>query len=539
MSIRLLDCTLRDGGYYNNWDFSEDLVSDYLKSMAAIDVDFVEIGMRTLKNTGFSGPFAFTTETFLSTVDIPSALENKLGIMINAKELIEHPDGLIAALSELIIPRRASKITLVRIACHLKEFEAALPAALWLKSYGYRVGFNLMQVTEAPLKEITRLCTIASHYSPDVLYFADSLGAMDSEQVSSVMAAIREGWQGDIGIHTHDNMGKAMQNTLRAIADGACWVDGTITGMGRGAGNAQIENLAIEIPKADGTSRDLTRLLGCIRKHFEPLKAQYKWGTNPYYHLAGKYSIHPTYIQEMLTDSRYTEEDLLTVIGRLAETEGSRYSAARLDASRHFYAPFKEGSWSSADTIKGRDILILGPGESALRHRTALTQFVDSHQPFVMALNLADGLAELKIDARVACHPMRILADAEEYIARRSALITPYGMLPLDIQDKLGPITVFDYGLQVSDGRFEAHDQWALLPNTLALGYALAIAAASKANNIFLAGFDGYSADDPRRAEIDQLFAMFDSHADQEVIAITPTRFEIPMQSVYGMVSNA
>jgi 4-hydroxy 2-oxovalerate aldolase len=147
-----------------------------------------------------------------------------------------------------------------------------------------------------------------------VLYFADSMGSMTPDDAARIIGWLREEWPGPMGIHTHDNMGLALQNTVRAEAEGVTWLDATVTGMGRGPGNARTEELVIEAEALRGRKADLVPLMGLIRKHFQPMKERYGWGTNPYYYLAGKHGIHPTYIQEMLGDARYDEEDVLAVI---------------------------------------------------------------------------------------------------------------------------------------------------------------------------------------------------------------------------------
>ena len=76
--MKLLDCTLRDGGYYNNWDFDIDVVNDYLQAMESLEIDFVEIGFRSLKNHGFKGAFAYSNDTFLKTLKIPKIMEAKI-----------------------------------------------------------------------------------------------------------------------------------------------------------------------------------------------------------------------------------------------------------------------------------------------------------------------------------------------------------------------------------------------------------------------------------------------------------------------------
>ena len=167
--MKILDCTLRDGGYYNAWDFSNDLVADYLFAMEALKVDFVEIGFRSLKIQGFKGAYAYSSDAFLNNLGIPKSLQNKIGVMLNGSELAEHDKGLVYVLDQLFVNAENSLISLVRIACHVHQFEECLPAAKWLKDKGYQVGFNLMQVADCDEAEIARLAKKASQHPIDVL----------------------------------------------------------------------------------------------------------------------------------------------------------------------------------------------------------------------------------------------------------------------------------------------------------------------------------------------------------------------------------
>jgi len=93
--VKHLDCTLRDGGYYNNWDFDSDLVCNYLDSMLALNVSYVEIGFRSLINSGFKGGCAFSNDAYLNSLKIPLELSDKIGVMVNGSELVSKPAGLL------------------------------------------------------------------------------------------------------------------------------------------------------------------------------------------------------------------------------------------------------------------------------------------------------------------------------------------------------------------------------------------------------------------------------------------------------------
>ncbi|NYS78422.1 aldolase [Halomonas glaciei] len=533
--ITTLDCTLRDGGYYNSWDFSEDLIHKYLEAMQAAGVDIVELGLRSLKNTGFQGPCAFTTDEFIRGLTIPKGLT--VGVMVNGSELVGEVPQLEAL--ERLFPNDSvnSPVELVRIACHVHEFTAALPAVTWLKERGFKVGFNLMQVADRTEEEIKALAREAKAYPLDALYFADSMGSMNPDQAAQIIQWMRTEWDGPMGIHTHDNLGLALSNTLRAIDEGVTWVDSTVTGMGRGPGNARTEELAIEMAERRDKPVSMVPLMALLRQHFKPMQKHYGWGTNPYYYLAGKYGIHPTYIQEMLSDSRYDEEDLLAVIEHLRVEGGKKFSVDTLDAARLFFGTDAVGSWSPREYFEGRKVLLLGTGPGVANHRKALERFIREHQPLVLALNTQSAIDAELIDLRVACHPVRLLADCEMHTRLPQPLITPYSMLPNDVRNSLAGKQVFDFGLNVSRDEFVFGAVHCTLPTSLVMAYAFAIATSGQATELLLAGFDGYPGEDPRNEEMNLIVKQFKaSNAQLPLIAVTPSRYDITKKSIYGML---
>lgn len=532
--IKLVDCTLRDGGYYNTWDFPPELIENYFKAMEAISVDYVEIGFRTLNTHGYKGGCGYSTNRYIRSLNIPQDL--KLAVMINAAELVKHPEGVIAALESLFPPVKESPVSLVRIACHMPEIEPVMVGIPWLKEKGYLATINFMQIADRSEDEIINCAKVVSRYPLDVLYFADSMGSLNPDQTSSIIHILRIHWKGEIGIHTHDNMCLGLANSMRAIEEGVKWVDGTVTGMGRGPGNAKTEYLAIEIEPYRSVPSNLTKLLSVINKYFKPMQDKYRWGPNPYYYLAGKYGIHPTFIQEMLGDTRYDEEDILAVISNLRNEAGKKFSITALENARNFYDAEPKGTWAPADMIAGRDVLILGSGPGVMMHKRAIELFIKTWKPFVIALNTQKGIDAKLINIRAACHPVRLLVDCREHITLPHPVAIPASQLPGHIHDALGNKQLLDFGLNVQADTFIFEKTHCTIPNSLVVAYALAIANSGRANRILLAGFDGYEADDPRNIEMDNLLAIYKkAEGSLDVLAITPTKYKISTTSVYAM----
>lgn len=533
MKINFLDCTLRDGGYYNNWDFEQDLIKAYLEAMDNLQIDFVEIGFRSLKNDGFKGGVAYSTDSYLESLNIPTGLVGKIGVMINGSEIV-NPETQISCLKKLFKAKAKSPVTLVRVACHIHEFEKCLPASKWLKKNGYLVGFNLMQISNHSLKEITRLAETASHYPIDALYFADSMGSLSSNQINEITDAFKLGWKKDLGIHAHDNVGQAVNNSIQAVIKGITWVDSTVTGMGRGSGNAQTEYLILELASYRKKKGNYIKLLKLIDKYFKPMKKIYDWGTNPFYFLAGKHGIHPSYIQYMLQDKRYNEEDILAVIDYLSIKKAKKYSVNTLESARHFYSNIPRGKWKPQSLFKDRTILILGSGPGVKKYKNEIENYILNHSPCVLALNTQSNIKQEFINVRVACHPVRLLADSKDHSKLPQPLITPFSMLPEEVKKDLSNKQILDFGLTVKK-HFKFYDNYCELPSSLVIAYALAVVNCGKANKIILAGFDGYDANDPRSKEMDLMFR--DYHKNRKklpLMSITPTNYEVPIISIFG-----
>jgi 4-hydroxy 2-oxovalerate aldolase len=531
--MKFLDCTLRDGGYYNNWDFPIEIVNDYLSAAVELGVDIVELGLRSKKNNGYKGPAAFCTEAFIESLNVPRSVQ--ISVMINASEFSEAEDYEEAL--EKLFPRDTStKISVVRVACHASEFIEVLPVADILSMKGFTVGFNIMQIASCSASQIEELARVASEYRIDVLYFADSLGSMDPKQVEEVVASLRKNWAGEIGIHAHDNLGLALTNTLKALECGASWVDSTFTGMGRGPGNAKTEEIAIEISSFRNTIIDLVPACSIIDSYFRPMKYQCSWGTNVFYYLAGKHSIHPTYIQEMIADPMFSSTDIITVINQLKDLDVQKYNnKLLLNVLQDRIQGSNRGEWCPAECLAGQDVLLLGTGPSVRSHINALQAFIHKYKPIVIALNMQDSVMEDLISYRVASNPVRILADAERYLTVATPLILPFKSLTLGTINKLFDRKILDFGLSVSGDKTEIYTSGCSLPTSLVMDYAFSVCVSGNVKNVFLAGFDGYRTDHKRNVLMNSIIQRYRSLlGGAEVVSITETMYDLDKRSVYG-----
>lgn len=533
----VLDCTLRDGGYYNNWDFEQAVVDSYLNAMACSGVEYVELGLRNFSRNTFLGAYAYTTEEHLNSLVLPEG--PTYGVMIDAKTILSSGKSIEQAINELFVSSENSKIGLVRIAAHFHEVDQSGEIVKHLKKLGYIVGFNLMQAGGKASELIAEKAKIAQSWgkSLDVLYFADSLGNMDKDEVVRIVQAIRLEWTGPMGIHTHDNMSKGLSNSLVAFENGVEWLDSTITGMGRGAGNTQTEYLLGSLNDIVKTIKYKTdEVYGLVIKHFEKMQSECGWGSNLSYFLAAKNGIHPTYIQTMLSNTHYQSEEVVAAIQYLIELQGTeKYSSDVLDKALSINSSdvAVSGTNQLVDKFIGKEVLIIGGGPSVFRYSHAIELYIKAKKPIVISVNVIDAIDEALIDFYCVSHNTKYLSQYEKYKKLASPLIAPVHRFRAEELDGLNQ--VIDYGIELGES-YTVSSTYCSLPKEMTIGYAIAVATVGGAENISLVGVDGYPSDDSRQQDMIDLLADITGESNIKIKAMTPTSYPVDKGSIYALV---
>lgn len=533
-SLKILDCTLRDGGYYNNWDFDLDLVDEYLKAIHVSGVSHVELGLRNFPKEDYSGPFAYTPDAFIKSLNLPPDLT--YGVMIDAKTILESSMPVTKAVDSLFLPARESPISLVRIAAHFREVAGARLVAEHLSNLGYVVGFNLMQAVGKTLEDLASAAAeIESWGAVDVLYFADSLGNMDADEVHRIAKCLRRHWSGEMGIHTHDNMTRGLDNSLNAINAGVTWLDSTVTGMGRGAGNTATEHLLSTIEMPNGPF-DLKPLYELIISRFEPLKSKYGWGSNLLYFLGAKNNVHPTYIQNLSADHSLDKIAIVNALDFLLMSHGTnKYDGKVLEAALKLRGESTAHSGQDISNIfSERSVLIVTNAQSVANHKQAIELYVAQSKPVVISINVNSTLSPKLIDVTAVTHNLKYLTERQTYAHLNSKILLPLHRFSSDEKYELRDSNLIDYGLNVIEGTFSAENTFCCIPSELTLAYAVAAAIAGGATKIEIAGIDGYEFNDNRNVLLAEFFGLL--KADIPVIAVTPTNYQIAKSSIYATI---
>lgn len=501
--FELLDCTLRDGGYYNNWCFSNKLIKEYFKIISKYKINYVEIGFRTLDKINFKGETAYSSDKFIKKMNVPKNI--KLGVMINASEIINkinNPEFLIKKL----FPQK-TRITFVRIACHQEEIFKIKKAIKWLKNQKYIVHINIMQISEINKNIIKKISTFSKKNNIDVIYFADSFGSLKERKLLGIINQFRIFWKKDLGIHAHDNMSLALKNSIIASKYGIKWIDSTMNGMGRGAGNLKTEQILRLVN--DNNFKFIDKF---IKKYFIPMKKIYKWGPNKYYKFAALHKIHPTYIQKILSDRRYKKIGYKKLLKNLSKDYSKKYDPFNLINSLNFYKKKISGKSLPKDYFNHNKILILGSGESLKKNKYTINRLILNKKLFTITLNNNDYVKENLIKLRVFVHPLRILTFLTRKDKQKSNIIIPYSMLQKDIKKiiKLKKDKIIDYGVCIGKkNNILVKKDHCIIPSFLSISYILATLTKTNIRKIYLAGFDAIKKNDTSNDETKYILKHF------------------------------
>lgn len=293
-TLKLLDCTLRDGGYYTNWNFDTQMVQDLVTNLDLAGVDIIELGY---KSPVKGGKYRKCNDRFIWEVlghRLPVNAE--LAFMIDAKDFIKGSSLDYSLIDDIIREKDQSPFTVCRLAIKHSEVDNALEIGKIIKDKGYSLIVNLMGISILSDQEVVDFGKFAD-LEPEALYFADSYGNLKPNDVRRLTSLFRE-FGIAVGIHTHDNLGLAFANCLVGMSAGADYIDGTLLGMGRGVGNVKTEQL-IAYLQHDSYPYKSTPVQKLIAKWMKPLHEQHQWGFTHNYMVSGLNYIHPLYTQTL------------------------------------------------------------------------------------------------------------------------------------------------------------------------------------------------------------------------------------------------
>lgn len=512
--MKILDCTLRDGGYYTNWDFDKKTVDTYIESFNHLPVEYLEIGYRSQPMPGYLGEYFYCPIPVLQ--HLKSKTNKKLVIILNEKDVRAHQ-------AEALLKPIIGYVDMVRLAIDPENFERALTLAAEVKHLGFEVAFNVMYMsTWADQKEFIDLIPQVDGIA-DYFYMVDSFGGVYPQDVKDTIALVRSKTKVKLGFHGHNNLEMALANTLTAIDEGVDIVDATITGMGRGAGNLKTE-LLLTVLNARGQVDFPYNELSKTVDDFTRLQEQYQWGTNLPYMVSGANSLPQKQVMEWVSKRYYSFNSIIRALNNQTQGKEDNVQLPLFDFA-------KEKKYKAA--------LLVGGGPSAVHHSEAIDQFlINNPDILVIHASSKNALSFLKVpNDQYFCLVGNEGHRLEEVFCGHNnngkCILPPYPR-------KMGtyiPVSMKEKAFELQSVEFT--DKYKDSHTALALQSIVALAI----NQVYVTGYDGYTSNNISEKEQElflenqYLFSKVELSNQVQLISITPTKYtKLIQESVYSKI---
>ena len=308
--IKVFDCTIRDGGLVNNYHFTDEFVKGVYDTCVAAGVDYMEIGKNnspTLQSPEEFGKWNFCSEEDIRSIVGENNTNLKIAVMSDIGRVVK----------EELLPASESVVDMVRIATYIHQIPEAIELINDAHAKGYETTCNIMAISKSFDDELDEVLEMVSQTPVDVIYIADSFGSFYPEQINRLTekySKIAKPLGKKVGIHAHNNIQLAFANTIEAMMYGTSYLDVTICGLGRGAGNCSMELLLgfLKNPKYKQLP-----VLEFIEKYMVELEKELDWGYSIPYMITGQLNEHPRSAIKAREENNtnYTEfyKDLITI----------------------------------------------------------------------------------------------------------------------------------------------------------------------------------------------------------------------------------
>ena len=495
--VNILDCTFRDGGYYNNWDFNEEEISNYIKHISKLPIEYIEIGYISNIDKGYYGKLYFIDRKIINQF---KEANKKIAVMVDIKNF---NDDLKSKILDII-----DHVDLFRFAINYNDLESSLDLIKSLGIAKRKIALNFMYLSEwysdhLVIEEIKKI------NFAEYIYLVDSYGSCFPDDISKAINSLKQKSIYKLGFHAHNNLELAFANSLCAINEDIDIIDSTLQGMGRGAGNLKTENILAYYAIKEKKSIDI-QSVGDLTTVFDSLKNEFNWGSNFTYALAGLLSYPQSKVMDMLT-TRFLS--LKSVISKILMKDKEE---------PFFYELFDEKLIPSNQN----KILFIGGGESVFKHRDAINTWIKKNNPFILFIstkhsNLINFQSKKSI---FSIHGQELSRLDNESISNANFFVSPESNRLETNIEFLDPskISTLNKNSKLFYGSI--------------LEASIKLVINSGFGSIHFVGFDGYDYNSIKHKISIENSNIFDIYkADLKIISLTPTKYNsLIKKSIYG-----
>lgn len=392
-SIKILDCTLRDGGYCNGWEFGYSNINKIVSGLGKANIEIIETG--------------FLTNKFLYNSDksLYSSMDQVEGIISN-----HNSDSMYVCMMNYgeydvtKIPAFSNKtIDGVRVAFHKKDMIQALEVCKKIKDKGYKVFIQAMVSLSYNDEEFLDLIYKCNEIEPYAFYIVDSFGVMKRKDLTRLFYMVEHNLNEDIaiGYHSHNNMQLAYSNAqalvdIRTKRD--LIIDSSVYGMGRGAGNLNTELFMEYLNDCIGTKYEIKPVLNIIDEILNEFYQKEYWGYSLPNYLSAAYNVHPNYARYLDKKKTLTIDNMNDIFAKM---NGSKKGDFDKEYIENVYMEYmKNGTVDESHTdefiriLSGRKVLLIAPGASSVKEADSIKKYIEKTKAVTIGINFDYSLFE-------------------------------------------------------------------------------------------------------------------------------------------------
>lgn len=385
--IQILDCTLRDGGYINDWEFGNNNLVSIFERLVDAGIDMIEIGFLDERR-----PFDCNRSIMPGT----DSVNEIYGYLNRGNAMVVGMIDYGTCGLENITPCKESFLDGIRVIFKKALKEEAMEFCAELKKLGYKVFAQLVSVTSYTDGELMELIRLANEIRPYAVSMVDTYGLMHQNNLMHYFTLLNDNLDSQIalGYHGHNNFQMGYANCIAMLSNEVermLVVDGSIYGMGKSAGNAPTELIAMYVNQKMGKKYHISQLLEAIDTNISQFYQPATWGYNMFYYLAASNDCHPNYVADLLNKRTLSVTSVNKLLGKLKGEKKLLYDREYME---NIYIEYQNKEVNDSEAVmqlkqifENKEILLVGPGASIQNEREKIERFVTEKKPVVISVN--------------------------------------------------------------------------------------------------------------------------------------------------------
>ncbi len=481
--VSLLDCTLRDGGYLNDWEFGHDNIVNIFERLVSAELDIIEIGFINESREYDANRTIFP--------DAVSVNRTYAGLLKGQSMIVGMIDYGTCSIEQMI-PAAESFMDGIRVIFKKEKKEGAIAFCRQIKELGYQVFAQAVSITSYNDEELMDLIRLVNDLEPYAFSLVDTYGLLHKNQLMHYFEFANRHMKAEIGLgyHSHNNFQLAYANCIEVMElphiERRVIIDGTLYGMGKSAGNAPLELLAMYMNDNLGKHYHCSQILEAIDVTMMEIYKQIPWGYSFKFFLSASKDCHPNYVTYLMDKKKLSVKSINEILDKLDDSKKLFYDVEYVE---RLYVEYQKCECDDVKDrrnlrgwLQGKDVLLLAPGKNVVEQSDKINSYLEAkNEEEVVKIAINFVPADIPIDAV-------FISNAKRYVPLSTRLSQSSGRLTtLATSNVTRASGTFDYVFNYS----ALLDEEALIVDNPMIMF-LKLLKEAEAAHVALAGFDGY-----------------------------------------------